>query len=65
MAEEEGQEKTEEATPKRLEKAKEEGQIARSRELATTLILMGGCVGLWAKPMACLQRGFARKLLQV
>ena len=48
MAEEEGQEKTEEATPKRLEKAKEEGQIARSRELATTLILMGGCVGLWA-----------------
>ncbi len=48
MAEEEGQEKTEEATPKRLEKARDEGQIARSRELATTLILMGGCLGLWA-----------------
>ncbi len=48
MAEEqEGQEKTEEATPKRLEKAKEEGQIARSRELATTFILMGGALGVW------------------
>lgn len=43
MAEEEsGQEKTEEATPKRLEKAREEGQVARSRELGTTLLLMTG-----------------------
>jgi len=49
MAEEnQGQEKTEEATPKRLEKAKEEGQIARSKELATTMILMGGCLALWS-----------------
>ncbi len=41
MAEEEnGQEKTEEATPKRREKAREEGQVARSRELGTTLLLM-------------------------
>ncbi|NNL11716.1 MAG: flagellar biosynthetic protein FlhB, partial [Pseudomonadales bacterium] len=39
MAEEEsGQEKTEEATPKRLDKAREEGQVARSRELGTTLL---------------------------
>jgi len=45
MAEEEnGQEKTEEATPKRLEKAREEGQVARSRELGTTLLLMTGSV---------------------
>lgn len=49
MAEEnEGQEKTEEATPQRLEKAKGEGEIARSRELATTLILLGGVFGVWA-----------------
>ncbi len=47
MAEEEnGQEKTEEATPKRLEKAKEEGQVARSRELGTTLLLMTGGIAL-------------------
>lgn len=47
MAEEEtGQEKTEEATPKRLEKAREEGQIARSRELGTTLLLMTGGAAL-------------------
>ena len=47
MAEDErGQEKTEEATPKRLEKASDEGQIARSRELGTTLLLMTGGVSL-------------------
>ena len=47
MAENEtGQEKTEEATPKRLEKAKEEGQIARSRELNTTFVLLAGVGGL-------------------
>ncbi len=47
MAEDEsGQEKTEEATPKRLEKARDEGQIARSRELGTTLLLMTGGVSL-------------------
>ncbi len=42
MAEEnqDGQEKTEEATPKRLQEARDEGQIARSRELNTMLMLM-------------------------
>jgi len=42
------QEKTEEATPRRLEKAREEGQVARSRELATFTLLLGGVVGLWS-----------------
>ncbi|MHC9036591.1 EscU/YscU/HrcU family type III secretion system export apparatus switch protein, partial [Cobetia marina] len=31
--------KTEEATPHRLQKAREEGQVPRSRELATFLLL--------------------------
>ncbi|MCK2185130.1 flagellar biosynthesis protein FlhB [Halomonas getboli] len=39
-------EKTEDATPRRLEKAREEGQVARSRELATFLLLLGGVIGL-------------------
>lgn len=48
MAEEESsQEKTEEPTPRRLEKAREEGQIPRSRELTTSAILLLGSVGLW------------------
>lgn len=49
MAEEnsEGQEKTEEPTPRRLEKAREEGQVARSRELTTWLMLLGGIGTLW------------------
>ena len=47
MAESEsGQERTEEATAKRQETAREEGQIARSRELNTMFILIGGSVGL-------------------
>lgn len=49
MAEEntEGQEKTEEPTARRLEKAREEGQIVRSRELTTWLMLLGGIATLW------------------
>jgi len=40
------QDKTEEATPRRLEKAREEGQLPRSKELATMAVLMGGAAGL-------------------
>nr|WP_298376199.1 flagellar biosynthesis protein FlhB [uncultured Halomonas sp.] len=39
--------KTEEPTPRRLEKAREEGQVARSRELSTFMMLMAGVAGLW------------------
>lgn len=42
-----GQDKTEEATPKRQEKAREDGQVPRSRELTTSAILIFGTVGLW------------------
>ena len=41
------EEKTEEATPRREEKAREEGQVPRSRELTTFLMLLGGVIGLW------------------
>jgi flagellar biosynthesis protein FlhB len=40
--------KTEEPTPRRIEKAREEGQVARSRELATFMMLMAGVASLWA-----------------
>lgn len=42
------QEKTEEATPRRLQKAREDGQVARSRELTTFMLLLGGVIGLWS-----------------
>lgn len=48
MAEDSDLEKTEAASPQRLEKAREEGQVARSRELNTCLILLCGVSGLWA-----------------
>ena len=41
------QEKTEEATPRRLDKARKEGQVPRSRELTTFMMLLGGVMGLW------------------
>ncbi|WP_299978155.1 flagellar biosynthesis protein FlhB [uncultured Pseudoteredinibacter sp.] len=47
MAEDSSQEKTEEPTPKRLEKAKEEGQVPRSRELTTSVLLLGGTICLF------------------
>ncbi len=51
MAEESAQEKTEEPTARKLQKAREDGQVARSQELpgaavmigaVTTMVLMGG-----------------------
>ena len=40
--------KTESPTPRRLAKAREEGQVARSRELTTFLALLAGGIGLSA-----------------
>jgi flagellar biosynthetic protein FlhB len=45
MAEDKAQERTEEPTPKRLREAREKGQIARSRELNTVMVLMAGALG--------------------
>lgn len=42
------QEKTEEATPKRAEKAREEGQVARSKELSAAAVLIVGSATLIA-----------------
>ncbi|MES2243434.1 MAG: flagellar biosynthesis protein FlhB [Pseudomonadota bacterium] len=47
MAEESDLEKTEPASPRRLEKAREEGQVARSRELVTFVMLTTGVGALW------------------
>ncbi|OON41423.1 flagellar biosynthesis protein FlhB [Izhakiella australiensis] len=47
MAEDSDEEKTESATPHRLEKAREEGKIPRSRELTSFLMLIAGLGILW------------------
>lgn len=44
---EENDDKTEDPTPQRLEKAREEGQIPRSRELTSLLILLVGVCTIW------------------
>lgn len=46
MAESEGSERSEEPTDKRLREAREKGQVARSREFTTTVMLLGSSVGL-------------------
>jgi len=47
VAEDSDLEKTESATPRRLSKAREEGQVARSRELSTFALLSAGFFGTW------------------
>ncbi len=46
MAEDSDLERTEQATPKRLEKAREEGQVVRSQELTTFALLMVAAAGI-------------------
>lgn len=40
-------EKTEQPSQRRLDQAREEGQVARSRELSTFAVLMAGGAGVW------------------
>lgn len=46
MAEESGQEKTEQPTAKRLDEAREKGQVPRSRELTTVMVLVASAVAM-------------------
>jgi flagellar biosynthetic protein FlhB len=47
MAENDGQERTEQATPKRLEEARRKGQIPRSRDLSTAAVTLVGGAALY------------------
>lgn len=47
MAEDSDAEKTEDASSQRLEKARENGDVPRSRELATFTVLMAAASGFW------------------
>lgn len=47
MAEEQFQERTEPATPKRLKEARQKGQVARSRELNTMAVTLAGAIAIY------------------
>lgn len=47
MAEQNGQEKTEQATPKRLADARKKGQVPRSKELATAAVLIASAIAMY------------------
>ncbi len=57
----EAEDRTEAASPRRLEKAREDGQVALSRELAGLGALAGGVLGLMlaVAPSAAMLHGFA------
>lgn len=56
MAEDSGLERTEPASERRLEQAREEGQVPRSRELSTLALLLAGGGGLWFMGMSLTER---------
>lgn len=65
MAEESDSDKTDAPSARRLEQAREEGQVPQSRELSTFLVTMSGAVTLWAlggwfseRMQDVVQRGF-------
>lgn len=47
MAEGSGQEKTEEATPKKLQQARDKGQVPRSKDLGTAAVLIASAAGMY------------------
>ncbi len=48
LAEDSDLEKTESASSRRIEKAREEGQVPQSRELMAFLVMASGVAGMWA-----------------
>lgn len=60
MPEESFQEKTEKATPRRRQKAREKGRVAKSSELNSALILLAGLAAL-----GLLVPGMSRKLMDI
>ncbi|MEO6699196.1 MAG: flagellar biosynthesis protein FlhB [Paraperlucidibaca sp.] len=48
MSGDDGQEKTEEATPKKIDDARKKGQVPRSRELSTALVTLVAAAALFA-----------------
>ena len=60
VADESDEDKTESPSPRRLEKAREEGQVPQSRELSTFVVLMAGGAALWA-----LSQTMGRQMAQI
>ena len=67
MAEDTELERTEPASVRRREQAREEGQVARSRELSTLALLLAAAGGLWSMGAGLTERlsGLVRHGLQL
>ena len=58
-----GQEKTEQATPKKLEQQMESGQFARSREVNTLVLIMAGMMILTLMAPKMMVRWYLQRFL--
>jgi flagellar biosynthetic protein FlhB len=56
MADDNDFERTEAATPRRLQKSREEGQVARSQELTTFMLLIAASASLWGMGAHIIQK---------
>lgn len=72
MADSDGQERTEDATSRRKEQAKEKGQVPRSKELASVLVMLMGVISIWnfggylgTKLGLVMQRFFSLKRIEI
>ncbi|MGQ0700088.1 MAG: flagellar biosynthesis protein FlhB [Panacagrimonas sp.] len=67
MSDNSSQDKTERATPKRQREAREKGQLARSRELTTAVLIAGGVAVLLAQGGSMMAQavGLLRDALQI
>jgi flagellar biosynthetic protein FlhB len=66
MADEAYQDRTEEPTPKRRAEAREKGQVARSRDLSTSLVLITslGVLTFWSSSMGIKSAALLRSSLE-
>ena len=51
-----GGEKTEDASSRKLDKAREEGQVPKSTEVASVFVLLGGIMAIWGSGMHMYER---------
>lgn len=72
MAEETQQERTEQATPKRLEEARKKGDVPRSRELTMTAVMLSGAAAMLMfsgpasqKLLGAFESGFSVERVQI
>ena len=56
MAKDQGADKTEQPTPKKLRDARKDANVSKSKELTSTVLVLGWLVGGWMRPRPAMIR---------